>query len=163
MVALAVLVSAGVAAAAMGRGGVTESRGVTSKPAREFRAPPRRARVAPAARPSVDSLAKSVGDSVALLIGPSPVPQRPASQSPEVNVPARGKRLDPRDQQIKQMLPDGATRNVEPEPPPPPMNLNTVGNTADVSAAAARARIDSATRKDVKPTFSAKTSSAARP
>jgi tetratricopeptide (TPR) repeat protein len=116
MVALAVLLSAGAAAAAMSRGGVIESRGVTSKPAREFRAPPRRPRVAPVAQPRVDSaLAASVRDSVALLIGAPPVQQQPPRESPEVNVPARVRRRDPRDQQIQQMLPD--TRQAEPEPP----------------------------------------------
>jgi tetratricopeptide (TPR) repeat protein len=120
IVALAVLVSAGAAAAAMGRGGVTESRGVTAKPTREFRAPPRRARVAPVVSPSVDSVAASVRDSVALLIGQPPVQQQsqqPPRESPEVNVPARVQRRDPLAQQIKQMLPD-------PEPEAPQADTN---------------------------------------
>jgi tetratricopeptide (TPR) repeat protein len=93
MVVLAVLISAGVAAAAMGRGGVTESRGVTSEPTREFRAPKRRPQAARVDRPQVDSaLTASVRDSVAMLLGqpPGPPPVQPApAESPEVNVPAR--------------------------------------------------------------------------
>ena len=123
IVALALLVSAGAAVAAMGRGGVTESRGVTDEPARQVRTPPRRARVAPAARRSVDSLAASVRDSVALLIGQPPVQEpshQPARESQEVNVPARKQRRDPLAQQIEQMLPrtDPNAREAEPAPQP---------------------------------------------
>jgi len=166
MVALAVLISAGAGAAAMSRGGVTESRGVTSAPTREFRTPRRRPQPVRVAQPRTDSVAASVGDSVALLLGQPPVQQHPPRESPEVNVPARGRRGDPLDQQIKQMLPDpqSGARQAEPEPPSlPAMNLNTIGNAAEATIAYARARIDSATRKDVKPTFKAPASSAARP
>jgi hypothetical protein len=166
IVALAVLVSAGAAAAAMGRGGVIESRGVTGEPAREFRTPTRRARAAPVARPSVDSIAASVRDSVALMIGPPPVQQRPPTESPEVNVPARVQRRNALDQQIKQMLPTTPPRSRQAEPDSaalPPMNMNNVGTAVEVSAAQARARIDSATRKDVNPTFNTGTSGTARP
>jgi hypothetical protein len=165
IVALAVLVSAGVAAAAMGRGGVIESRGVTGEPARDFRTP-RRARVAPVRERSVDSIAASVRDSVALMIGQPIVPQTPATGSQEVNVPARVQRGDPLAQQIKQMLPTAPPDSTRPQPqtpPLPPTNMNNVGTAAEVSAAQARARIDSATRKDVKPTFTTGTSSAPRP
>jgi hypothetical protein len=165
MVALAVLVSAGVAAAAMGRGGVIESRGATGEPAREFRTSPRRARVAPT-QPSVDSIAASVGDSVALLMGQPPVQQRSPAESPEVNVPARVQRRDPLAQQIKQMLPTTPphSRQAEPQPPDlPPMNMNNVDTAVAVDAAQARARIDSATRKDVNPTFNTNTSGTSRP
>jgi hypothetical protein len=165
MVALAVLVSAGAAAAAIGRGGVTESRGVAGEPTREFRAPPRRPQVARVVPQSpVDSaLTASVRDSVALLLAQPPVQQQPQRESPEVNVPARVQRRDPRAVQIEQMLPraEPETRQAEPEPPAPPaFNLNNVGVAAEVSAANARARIDSATRKDVKPTFSTRTTTA---
>jgi hypothetical protein len=112
VLALVVILSVGAAAATMRSGGVTESRGVTAKPAREFRAPPRKPRVATVAEPRVDSaLAASVRDSVALLIRqPAAVPEPPSGppmESPEVNVPARVRRGDPLAQQIKQMLPDG--------------------------------------------------------
>ena len=156
--ALAVVVSAGVAAAAMSRGGVIESRGVTGEPAREFsnrrlvpREPPR------CRAPGLDSIAASVRDSVALLLvgEPPPPPQHPPSRSPEVNVPARGGRGDPLAHQIKQMLPDSNTRQAEPEPLPP-LNMNKVGAAAEASAAYARASIDSATRKDVKPAFNSR-------
>jgi len=154
-----VLITAGVAAAAINRGGVTESRGVTDAPTREFRPAPRKTRPARVARPSVDSLAASVGDSVALLIGtpPAPVPQsqRGPGGSQEVNVPAPLHRSDPLARQIQQMLP--APRQAEPEAPlPPAASLNRAGAAAEVSAATAMARIDSATRKDVSPTFSPK-------
>ena len=117
--ALAVVVVVGVAAAAMGRGGVIESRGVTGAPARVFKTPPRRVRTAPAPRPKMDSIAASVRDSVALLlVGEPPAqpqqPQTPPTRSPEVNFPARGGRGDPLAQQIKQMLPDSNTRQAEP-------------------------------------------------
>ena len=165
IVALAVLVSAGAAAAAMGRGGVIESRGVTGEPAREFRTPARRTRAA-VPQPSVDSIAASVRDSVALMIGPPPVQQRPQTESPEVNVPARVQRRNALDQQIKQMLPTTPPRSRQAEPDSaalPPMNMNNVGTAIEVSAAQARARIDSATRKDVNPTFNTGTSATARP
>jgi hypothetical protein len=152
IVALVLLISAGAAAAAVGRGGVTESRGVTGEPAREFRAPPRKARVARPVPSSVDSIAASVGDSVALLIGQPATPQRAATGMQEVNVPAPLQRSDPLARQIQQMLP--TTDPEEPETPPPPAaSLNKAGAAAEASAANARARIDSATRKDVKPTF----------
>jgi tetratricopeptide (TPR) repeat protein len=174
MVALAVLVSAGAAAAAMGRGGVTESRGVTGEPAREFRARPRRAQVARVVQSPADSaLTASVRDSVALLLAQPPLQQRrppvqqpPPRRSPEVNVPARNRRRDPLAQQIEQMLPgpEPAARQAEPVPPTlPAVNLDSVGVAAAVGATDARARMDSATRKDVKPTFDAKTTPAARP
>jgi hypothetical protein len=117
MVALALVVSVGVGAAAMSRGGVTESRGVTAKPARVFKAPPRRPRATPVTRPKLDSIAASVRDSVALLlIGEPPTQsQEPPTRSPEVNVPARGGRGDPLAHQIKQMLPDSNTRQAEPD------------------------------------------------
>lgn len=168
IVALAVLVSAGAAAAAMGRGGVIESRGVTGEPAREFRTPARRTRAA-VPQPSVDSIAASVRDSVALLIRQPPlqqVQQRPPTESQEVNVPARVQRRNAVDQQIKQMLPTRPpdSRQAEPDSAAlPPMNMNNVGTAAEVSAAQARARIDSATRKDVNPTFNTGTSGTARP
>ena len=172
MVAVAVLVSAGAAAAAMGRGGVTESRGVTGEPAREFRAPPRKvARVVQS--PADSALTASVRDSVALLLGQPtvqqrqpPVQQPPPRESPEVNVPARNRRRDPRAVQIEQMLPgpESETRQAEPAPPTlPAVNLDSVGAAADVGAADARARMDSATRNAVKPTFDAKTTPLARP
>lgn len=152
IVALVLLVSAGAAAAAVGRGGVTESRGVTGEPTREFRPPPRKARVARPVQPSVDSLAASVGDSVAMMIGQPATPNRASTGLQEVNVPAPLQRTDPLARQIQQMLP--TTRQEEPEAPlPPAAGLNRAGAAAEVSAANARARIDSATRKDVKPTF----------
>jgi hypothetical protein len=154
-VVLAVLITAGAAAAAMGRGGITESRGVADAPTREFRPAPRKPRAPRVVRPSVDSLAASVGDSVALLIGqPSAPPQRGSTGSQEVNVPAPLQRSDPLARQIEQMLP---TRQAEPETPlPPAASLNRAGAAAEMSAANAVARIDSATRKDVSPTFTAK-------
>ena len=156
MVVLAVLITAGAAAAAMGRGGVTESRGVADAPTREFRPAPRKPRPARVVQPSVDSLAAAVRDSVALLIGPPPeAPQRGTTGSQEVNVPAPLQRSDPLARQIEQMLPP--TRQAEPETPlPPAASLNRAGAAAEVSAASAMARIDSATRKDVSPTFTAK-------
>jgi hypothetical protein len=158
IVVLAVLITAGAAAAAIGRGGVIESRGVADAPTREFRPAPRKSRPARAVRRSVDSLAASVRDSVALLIGqPSaPVPpQRGTSGSQEVNVPAPLQRSDPLARQIEQMLP--TTRQAEPETPlPPAANLNGAGAAAERSAASAMARIDSVTRRDVSPTFTAK-------
>ena len=158
LVALVLLISAGAAAATMTRGGVTESRGVADEPTREFRAPPRKKRVAPVARPSVDSLAASVRDSVALLIGrppAAPVRSTTGSGSQEVNVPAPLQRSDPLARQIEQMLP--STRQAEPEAPlPPSANLNRAGAAAEHSAANAMARIDSATRRDVSPSFTAK-------
>ena len=158
IVALVLLISAGAAAAAMTRGGVTESRGVTDEPTREFRAPPRKKRVTPAARRSVDSLAASVRDSVALLIGrppAAPVRSSTGSGSQEVNVPAPLQRSDPLARQIEQMLP--SSRQAEPDAPLPPTgSLNRAGAAAEQSAANALARIDSATRKNVSPTFSAK-------
>src|SRR5687768_14236639 len=159
IVVLAVLITAGVAAAAINRGGVTESRGVADAPTREFRPAPRKTRPARVTRPSVDSLAAAVRDSVALLIGtpPAPVPQaqRGPGGSQEVNVPAPLQRSDPLARQIEQMLP--TTRQAEPETPlPPAASLNRAGAAADMSAASAMARIDSATRKDVNPTFSPK-------
>jgi hypothetical protein len=116
----------------------------------------------------VDSIAASVRDSVALLIGQPPVQyqQQPPTESPEVNVPARVQRRDPLAQQIKQMLPTAPpeSRQAAPDPPPlPPMNMNNVGPAVDASAAQATARIDSATRKNVQPTFTTKTNGAARP
>ncbi len=159
LVVLAVLITAGAAAAAMGRGGVTESRGVADAPTREFRPAPRKPRAARVVRPSVDSLAASVRDSVALLMGqppaPPPPPQRGTSgSSQEVNVPAPLQRSDPLARQIEQMLP---TRQAEPETPlPPSASLNRAGAAAEMSAARAMARIDSVTRRDVSPTFTAK-------
>jgi hypothetical protein len=167
VMALVVLLVAGGAAAALGRGGVTESRGVTGEPTREFRAPPRRPRAtaAPVVRPSVDSLAAAVRDSVAMLMGQPPADKGPPTESPEVNVPAPLERRDPLARQIQQMLP--TTREAEPEAPlPPAAGLNRAGYVAELTAASARARIDSATRKDVKPTFSApapSTTTAPRP
>jgi Tfp pilus assembly protein PilF len=172
VVALVVLLVAGGAAAALGRGGVTESRGVTGEPTREFRAPLRKARVAPApaTRRSVDSLAAAVGDSVALLIGQPPVQERPVqvhrspTGSQEVNVPAPLQRSDPLARQIEQMLPRTPAPEPETPPPPPPSaSLNKAGLVAEITAANARARIDSATRKDVKPTFNANPATASRP
>jgi hypothetical protein len=156
IVVLAVLITAGAAAAAMGRGGVTESRGVADAPTREFRPAPRKPRPARVVQPSVDSLAAAVRDSVALLIGEPPVaPQRGTSGTQEVNVPAPLQRSDPLARQIEQMLP--TTRQAEPESPlPPAANLNRAGAAAEMSASTAMARIDSATRKDVSPTFTAK-------
>jgi tetratricopeptide (TPR) repeat protein len=111
VLALVAALSVGAVAAAMGRGGVTESRGVTGEPSREFRAPPRKPRVAPKAKSRADSaLAASVRDSVALLLrSPSPPPAvgQPQTESPEVNVPARRRRGDALEQQIRKMLPDG--------------------------------------------------------
>jgi hypothetical protein len=109
-------------------------------------------------RPSVDSLAAAVRDSVALLIGQppaAPVRSSTGSGSQEVNVPAPLQRSDPLARQIEQMLP--STRQAEPEAPlPPSPGLNRAGAAAEQSAASAMARIDSATRKDVSPTFTAK-------
>jgi hypothetical protein len=157
IVVLALLISAGAAAATMSRGGVTESRGVADAPSREFRAPPRKKRVAPTVRPSVDSLAAAVRDSVALLMGQPPAaPSRSStgSGSQEINVPAPLQRSDPLARQIQQMLP---TREAESETPlPPAAGLNRAGAAAEQTAANAQARIDSATRKDVSPTFGAK-------
>jgi hypothetical protein len=115
VIALVVVLSVGAAAAAMGRGGVTESRGVTGEPSREFRAPPRKSRVAPAPKPRADSaLAASVRDSVALLLASppavnesSPPVNESSTPSTEVNVPGRRRRGDALDQQIRKMLPDG--------------------------------------------------------
>lgn len=158
LVAIVVLLLGGAGAAAWGRGGVTESRGVTDKPTREFRAPPRKARVAPASRRSVDSVAASVRDSVALLIGQPPISQQPVqvqrspTGSQEVNVPAPLQRRDPLARQIEQMLPS-APPDPEAPPPPPSASLNRAGAAAEMSAANALTRIDSATRKDVRPTF----------
>ena len=158
IVALVLLITAGAAGAAMTRGGVTESRGVTDEPTREFRAPPRKKRVTLPTRRSVDSLAASVRDSVALLIGQppaAPVRSSTGAGSQEVNVPAPLQRSDPLARQIEQMLPN--TRQSEPDAPlPPAASLNRAGAAAEQSAANALARIDSATRKDVSPTFSAK-------
>ena len=158
IVALAVLITAGAAAAAINRGGVTESRGVADAPTREFRPAPRKQRPTRVVRPSVDSLAAAVRDSVALLIGTPPAAPPPAQRGPggsqEVNVPAPLQRSDPLARQIEQMLP---TRQAEPDTPlPPAASLNRAGAAAEVSAAHAMARIDSATRRDVSPTFSAK-------
>jgi hypothetical protein len=123
--------------------------------------------------PADSALTASVRDSVALLLGQPPlqqrqppVQQRPPRESPEVNVPARGRRRDPLTQQINQMLPgpESETRQAEPAPPTlPAVNLDSVGVAADIGAADARARMDSATLKDVKPTFDRKTSPLARP
>ena len=159
LVALAVLITAGAAAAAINRGGVTESRGVADAPTREFRPAPRKPRPAKTSRASVDSVAAVVRDSVALLIGtpPAPVPQaqRGPGGSQEVNVPAPLQRSDPLARQIEQMLP--TTRQADPETPlPPAANLNRAGAAAEVSAASAMARIDSVTRRDVSPTFNQK-------
>ncbi len=159
IVVLAVLITAGAAAAAINRGGVTESRGVADAPTREFRPAPRKQRPARVVRPSVDSLAAAVRDSVALLIGTPPAAPPPAQRGPggsqEVNVPAPLQRSDPLARQIEQMLP--TTRQAEPDTPlPPAASLNRAGAAAEVSAANAMARIDSATRRDVSPTFSAK-------
>ena len=158
IVALVLLITAGAAGAAMTRGGVTESRGVTDEPTREFRAPPRKKRVTLPTRRSVDSLAASVRDSVALLIGQppaAPVRSSTGAGSQEVNVPAPLQRSDPLARQIEQMLP--SNRQPEPDAPlPPSASLNRAGAAAEQSAANALARIDSATRKDVSPTFSAK-------
>ena len=108
VIALVVVLSVGAAAAAMGRGGVTESRGVTGEPSREFRAPPRKSRVAPAPKPRADSaLAASVRDSVALLLASPPAVNESSTPSTEVNVPGRRRRGDALDQQIRKMLPDG--------------------------------------------------------
>lgn len=166
LVALAVLISAGAAAAAMGRGGVTESRGVTGEPTREFRAPRRKPQVDRVAQPRVDSaLTASVRDSVALLLGRPPV-QEPPAESPEVNVPARVDRRG-RPVQQREQGPSGSaldTRQAEPQPPSlPAVNFNQVGDAAEVSAANARARIDSVTRREAKTTFSTRVNSAARP
>jgi tetratricopeptide (TPR) repeat protein len=112
VLALVAVLSVGAVAAAMGRGFVTESRGVTGEPSREFPARPRKPRAAAPATSRADSaLAKSVRDSVALLLAPPPTPSADPwpAQSPEVNVPARGRRGDPLAQQIKKMLPDGPT------------------------------------------------------
>jgi len=159
-VAVMVLLLGGAGAAAWGRGGVTESRGVTGEPTREFRAPPRKVRtVAPATRRSVDSLAASVRDSVAMLMGQPPAAQEPVhvqrspNGSQEVNVPAPLQRRDPLARQIEQMLPTTPSDPETPPPPPPSASLNRAGAAAEVSAANALARIDSATRRDVRPTF----------
>ena len=158
IVALVLLITAGAAAATMSRGGITESRGVADEPTREFRAPPRKKRVAAAERRSVDSLAASVRDSVALLIGQppaAPIRSSTGSGSQEVNVAAPLQRSDPLARQIQQMLP--TTREAEPDAPvPPSAGLNRAGAAAEQSAANAQARIDSATRKDVRPTFIAR-------
>jgi hypothetical protein len=160
--AVVVLLFAGAGAAAWGRGaGVIESRGVTGEPTREFRPPPHKARVAPPRpRASVDSVAASVRDSVALMIGQPPARQQPiqvqrsSTGSQEVTVPAPLQRRDPLARQIEQMLPTTPPVDSEPPPPPPPSaSLNSVGAVADASAARAAARIDSATRKDVRPSF----------
>src|SRR5688572_23723424 len=163
VIALVLLLAAGGAAVGVRRGGVTESRGATAEPAPEVRTPPKKARrVAPAVRRNVDSLAASVRDSVALLIGQPSRDHRAPTESPEVNVAAPLARTDPLARQIQQMLP--TTREADPETPLPPAgSLNRAGAAAEASAAQARARIDSATRKTVKPTFSSPPTNAPRP
>ncbi|HJU67567.1 MAG TPA: tetratricopeptide repeat protein [Gemmatimonadaceae bacterium] len=158
LVALVLLISAGAAAATMSRGGVTESRGVADAPTREVRTPPRKKRAPRTVEPSVDSLAAAVRDSVALLIGQPPAPpprSSTGSGSQEINVPAPLQRSDPLARQIQQMLP--STRQAEPETPlPPGASLNRAGAAAEQTAASAMARIDSATRRDVRPNFVAR-------
>ncbi|MGQ0713391.1 MAG: tetratricopeptide repeat protein [Gemmatimonadaceae bacterium] len=154
LIAVAVLITAGAAAAAMGRGGVIESRGATGEPTREFVPPRRRApRAARVTEPSVDSIAAAVRDSVALLIGQPPVTQ-PASEPSQT--PAQGGR---------DVTPYAPNEPDDPSLPPVDMRMVTrdVGTAAEMGAAHARARIDSATRKDVRPTFSAKPSGSTRP
>jgi Tfp pilus assembly protein PilF len=138
VIALVLLIAAGGAVVGLRRGGVTESRGATAEPVREFRAPPRKARrVASPVQRNVDSLAASVRDSVALLIGQPGGDRHSPTESPEVNVAAPLARTDPLARQIQQMLP--TTREAEPDAPDP------------------------ATRKDVKPTFNSSPANAPRP
>ena len=155
LIALGVLVFAGAAAAAMNRGGVIESRG-TAEPTREFvprqRRAPRPKRVV---EPSVDSIAKAVRDSVALLLG-QPVPLPPKEPRPFVPPPQGGRDPSP------------GTRQAEPDDPAlPAVDMRTVNRdlsrASEMTAANARMTIDSATRKEVKPTFTAKLSGSQRP
>ena len=156
MIVLAVLVTAGAAAAAMGRGGVIESRGTAGEPSREFVPRPRRApRPARVVDPSVDSIAASVGDSVALLLGQPPVhappqeePLDPAAHAGRWTTPGT-RQAGPNDSE----LPEADMRAVR----------RDIGTAAEAGAANARARIDSATRKEVRPTFSARLSESQRP
>jgi hypothetical protein len=154
LIALGVLVFAGAAAAAMNRGGVIESRG-TAEPTREFVPRPRRTpRPKRVVEPSVDSIAAAVRDSVALLLG-QPLPQTPKEPRPFVP-PPQGRRD-----------PSSGTRQADPyDAALPPIDSRTsrdLGRAAEFTAANARTTIDSATRKDVKPTFDPKISSSRRP
>lgn len=148
LIALGVLLFAGAAAAAMNRGGVIESRG-TAEPTREFVPRPRRAsRPKRVVEPSVDSIAASVRDSVALLLG-QPAPLPPKEPRPFVPPPQGGRQAEPDDQTL------------------PPVDMRSMnrdlGRAAEVTAANARMTIDSATRKEVRPTFTAKISGSQRP
>lgn len=155
LIALGVLLFAGAAAAAMNRGGVIESRG-TAEPTREFvPRPPRAARPKRVAEPSVDSIAASVRDSVALLLGQ---PARLPPKEPRPFVPPPQGARDP-SRGTRQADPDDATL--------PGVDMRTMnrdlGRTAEMTAANARVTIDSATRGDVKPTFTPKISGSQRP
>jgi hypothetical protein len=155
LIALAVLVFAGAAAAAMNRGGVIESRG-TAEPTREFVPRPRRApRPKRVVDPSVDSIAASVRDSVALLLG-QPVPLPPKEPRPFVPPPQSGRE------------PSSGTRQADPNDPGlPPVDTRAVNRdlnrAAEVTAANARTTIDSATRSGAEPRFTEKISGSQRP